>query len=305
MSFLAIVGVAFALFLGSVSMVLFLIGPTLLLHPRRRSAEFYKELGRPVTPSDLGLAYEEINVIVAERRKLNSWLVKADAPVSGTLIYLHGVGDCKIDGLRFAALMHAYHYNVFLYDSRRHGASDGVDCTYGFFEKHDLSQIITYVLSRTDIVPGNIGAFGTSMGAAVAIQAAEIDSRIRAVAVENSFATLRTIFDDYQRRMIKVPFHYLRNIVITRSELMAKFKAREVSPLNSVAKIHIPILFIVGSEDRQINPRYSESLFRAANEPKEIFTVPHAGHMNVWDVAGAAYEQKLVGFFDKYLKTSA
>src|SRR6202008_4281185 len=116
------------------------------------------------------------------------------------------------------------------YDARLHGESDGAYCTYGYYEKHDVLRIIDYLLSRTDIHPGNIGLFGTSMGAAVAIQAAALDKRISAIIAENSFATLRTIFDDYQRRIIKLPFHYLRNMVIVRSEFKATFKASDVSP---------------------------------------------------------------------------
>jgi pimeloyl-ACP methyl ester carboxylesterase len=300
MIFLYALGVALLAFLVSVTIILLLIGPTLLLLPRRRHAEYYRDLGLPITPSELHLPYEEINIIVSGNLKLNSWLIKAERP-RGTIIYLHGVGDCKIDGLRFANLMHEHHYNVFLYDSRRHGLSDGTFCTYGFYEKDDVKTIISYLISRNDIKPGKIGIFGTSMGAAVAIQAASIDTRIAAVIAENSFATLRTIFDDYQKRMIKLSFHYLRNLVIKRSEMKADFKARDVSPLRAITNVHVPILIIYGTQDHLINHHYSLRLYEYANQPKDIFPIENARHNDTWKIAGAAYEQKLLEFFERNL----
>jgi pimeloyl-ACP methyl ester carboxylesterase len=302
MTFLLALAVVLVTFLLIATIILFIVGPTILLQPRRRTAEFYRQLKLPVTPSDLQLPYEEINVIVEGGLKLNSWLVKAAGPARGTVVYLHGVADCKIDGIRFAKLMHDEHYNVFLYDARRHGQSGGRFCTYGYYEKHDVVKIIDYLVSRGDIALGKIGLFGTSMGAAVALQAAAIDRRIAAVVAENSFATLRSIFDDYQKRMIQLPFHYLRNVVIVRSELLAKFKASDVSPLEAVRAVRIPVLVIYGTDDRLIKHTYSVSLYEHANQPKELFPIENASHNNAWSVAGVEYEKKILGFFGRHLQ---
>ncbi|HLX13530.1 MAG TPA: alpha/beta fold hydrolase [Bacteroidota bacterium] len=289
------------LILSGITVVLLIIGPKMLLHPRKRTAEFYRKLGRPTSPAEAGLPYEEINILAENGLKLNSWLIKAEQPVRGTLIYLHGVSDCKIDGLRFAALMQKNHFNVLLYDARAHGESDGIYCTYGYYEKFDCSRVIDYLRSRSDISQQPIGLFGISMGAAVALQTAAIDDRVSAVIAENSFASLRTIFDDYQRRIIKLPFHYLRNLVIKRSEMMAKFKANDVSPLTAVAAIHSPILFIFGMNDALIKHTYSRKLYEAANEPKELLPIESASHMDIWSVAGAMYEKKILSFFEQHL----
>jgi uncharacterized protein len=292
---------ALAVFLISATVIIFIIGPTLLLQPRRRTAEFYRKAGLPTEPTELDIEFEEINIHTHDGFRLNSWLIKSKQPAKGTIIYLHGVADCKIDGLRFAKLMHDNHYNIFLHDSRRHGQSEGTHCTYGYHEKNDVTTIINYLVSRTDISLGKIGLFGTSMGAAVAIQSAAIDKRIVAIVSENSFAALRKIFDDYQKRIIKLPFHYLRNIVIIHSELRAKFKARDVSPLESVKNIHIPILFVYGTVDPLINYQYSIQLFEKANGPKELYPIEGAAHNNTWDIGGEKYRNRLLDFYRRNL----
>lgn len=293
--------IIFFLFLVTATLIMLVIGPRLLLEPRRRTEEFYRALGKPVSPKELDLPCEEFDIVTSDGLKLKSWLVVSHGPARGSIIYLHGVADCKIDGLQFAHFMHSQGYNVLLYDSRRHGQSDGHYCTYGYFEKHDVVRAVDYLLTRKNFSVGKVGIFGTSMGAAVGLQAAALDSRISAVVAENSFATLRTIFDDYQRRMIKLSFHYLRNMVIVRSELTAKFKASDVSPLEAVKKIHLPLLFVYGTNDNLINFQYSLLLYEHANIPKELFAVEGASHSNIWDIAGASYRERLREFYDKHL----
>jgi dipeptidyl aminopeptidase/acylaminoacyl peptidase len=273
----------------------------LLLQPQRRTITYYRKHTSVLHPSDLGLPYEEIGLKTAEGINLSCWLVATPAS-RGTIIYLHGVSESKIVGLSLAKRFHDAGYNVFLYDSRRHGESDGSFCTYGFYEKHDTCTVINYLQSRPDIRTGKIGLFGTSMGAAVAIQVAAIDQRIAAVVAESGFATLRTVFDDYQKRMIKLPWHYLRNIVIKRSEHLAHFKANAVSPYEAVKNVHVPLFIIHGTADDRIKYSYSEMLFRNAGNPKEIWLIEGAKHNDIAEVGGDEYPRRILEFFDRTLR---
>ncbi len=289
------------LFLIAVSLVLFVIGPILLLQPQRRTVEYYRRRTSILHPRDITTSFEDLILKTAEGLDLSCWLIRAEEP-RGTVIYLHGVSECKIVGLPLAKRLHERGYNVFLYDSRRHGDSGGQYCTYGFYEKHDTSTIITFLQQQHDLSLGNIGLFGSSMGAAVAIQVAAADDRVAAVVAESGFATLRTIFDDYQKRMIKLPWHYLRNIVIKRSEHLAHFKASTVSPLEACKQIRVPLFIIHGTDDRLIKYSYSQLLFENANEPKELWLIQGADHSNMAEVGGEEYYRRILGYFDAALR---
>ncbi|MBM2840544.1 MAG: Hydrolase 4 protein [Bacteroidetes bacterium] len=301
MSVLLALILAVVLFMVFLSLVLFVIGPVMLLQPSRRTVEFYRKFTRMLHPNDAGLPCEELTLKTAEGIDLSCWLIKAGEPIRGTVIYLHGVSECKIVGLPIAKELHNHGLNVFLYDSRRHGDSGGRYCTYGFYEKHDVSTAINYLQQRSDLHLGNIGLFGSSMGAAVAIQAAAIDKRTKAVVAESGFATLRTIFDDYQKRMIKMPWHYLRNLVIKRSEHLAHFKANAVSPLDAVKNIHVPMFVLHGTADDLIKYQYSEILYKNIGEPKELWLIHGAKHNDMAEIGGEEYTRRIVEFFKKNL----
>lgn len=290
------------LFMAGVSLLLLVIGPVLLLQPHRRTVEWYRERTNILRPSDLNLPHEDIHLTTKEGFDLSCWLIKAESKARGTIVILHGVSESKIAGLQMAKEFHDRGYNVFLYDSRRHGESGGRYCTYGYHEKVDVQQALDYLFERKDVSVGKIGLFGWSMGAAVAIQVAAIDPRVHAIVAESGFATLRTVFDDYQKRMIKLPWHYLRNIVIKRSEFLADFKANDVSPVEAVKQIHVPIFLLHGTEDNLIKYNYSEKVFAAANEPKDLWLIPGARHHDMMEVGGEEYTRRITEFFEKYLQ---
>lgn len=304
MSLLLILILLAVLFLISAALVILVIGPLILLQPVRRSKEWYAKLGgHPLEPRDAGLPQVDISLKTPEGIELKGWLVQSrHKRAKGTVIYLHGVGDCKTAGVPLAALLHRNGYHVFLYDSREHGESGGHFCTYGYYERHDLSTAIDFLQKRKNFKSGNIGIFGTSMGAAIAIQGAAIDKRIKGVIAEAGFTDLRTISVDYQRRIAKLPWHFLRNVAMSRSQKIARFKARDVSPLLDVAKLQIPILFIHGMDDKLIKYEYSKMLYHRANEPKDIFLVPGASHTDIWEIAGTTYEKKILSFFNSALR---
>jgi alpha-beta hydrolase superfamily lysophospholipase len=289
MTIIVVILLFIVLFMVFTSLVLFVIGPIMLLQPHRRTVDYYRRFTTLLHPADLHVRYEEIPLKTAEGIDLSCWLLPAPGTPRGTVIFLHGVSESKIVGLPLARALLGAGFNVFLYDSRRHGESGGHFCTYGFYEKHDTTTVINYLLERRDVHVGNIGLMGTSMGAAVAIQVAALDTRVR------------TVFDEYQKRMIKLPWHYLRNIVIKRSEQLAHFRASAVSPLNAVAGVHIPIFFLHGTADTLIRHTYTERVFRNANEPKELWLVKGARHDNMAEVGGETYIPRIVDFFVKHL----
>jgi hypothetical protein len=60
------------------------------------------------------------------------------------------------------------------------------------------------------------------------------------------------------------------------------------------------MLFITGAEAH--SREFSEEAYRLAGEPKELFIVPGAGHVDLYDRVNLIPWDKLRSFFDANLK---
>jgi pimeloyl-ACP methyl ester carboxylesterase len=200
---------------------------------------------------------------------LKAWRCLATPPTRGAIVYLHGIADNRgsADGVVGRFLPRGF--DVIAYDSRAHGSSDGEACTYGFFEKDDLRRVLLTA------GPGPVVLIGTSLGAAVALQAAADDPRISAVVAAETFSDLRTVAAE------RAPWFFSRERIDRAFELaerQAHFQVDAVSPEKAATRIRVPVLLIHGAADVETSPAHSERLYRALQGPKRLVIVPDAGH---------------------------
>jgi len=293
-----------ALFVIGVLALAVSAGPIILLHPQRCTPEGLRKSGKRAYPDDLSLPSEPFIVQTQDNLTLRGWIIPPCAVSGGnrahrgTVIFLHGVGECKSQGLPLANLLFKNGYTTVLVDFRAHGESDGDICTYGYREKDDIRRIIDELELRVGIVQPLV-LMGISMGAAIALQTAAIEPRIKGVIAEASFIDLKTAVLEYEYKTIRLRSRLLQTIILRRAERYANFSAEEVSPLSAVRKIGVPILFIHGTDDPRVPYKASESLFQHAAGPKELFVVQGAHHTDVWKVGGTEYEQRLLRFLEK------
>jgi hypothetical protein len=200
--------------------------------------------------------------------KLSGWRLPARGASRGTVIYLHGVADNRASSLGAARLTHRG-FDLVAYDSRAHGDSGGTACTYGFHEKQDLRRVI-------DAVGGDpILVIGSSLGAAVALQAAAEEPRIRAVIAAESFSDLRTVAVERAPRFLTSG---AMRKAFAIAEAQGRFQVDAVSPVLAAASITVPVLLLHGAVDRETPPAHSQRIYAALQGPKRLVLVPGAGH---------------------------
>jgi len=227
-----------------------------LLHPGRRSVD-------PSLAAKFGK-----QTFQGDGVTLEGWKLPAAGTARGTVVYLHGVADNRGSSLGAARLTERG-FDLVAYDSRAHGNSGGDACTYGFYEKRDLSR----VLDR--IERGPIVVIGSSLGAAVALQAAADDPRITAVVAAESFSDLESIA---RERAPKFMTEGSIKKALEIAEEQGKFAVGDVSPVRAAARIQVPVLLLHGAVDRETPPLHSQRIFDALAGPKELILVPGAGH---------------------------
>lgn len=212
--------------------------------------------------------------------RLSGWQCRAATGTPrGTVIYLHGIADDRGSAQGVVKRFVPLGFDVVAYDSRAHGRSSGERCTYGFFEKHDLTRVIA------QLDEGPIIVVGHSLGAAVALQAASFEPRIRAVVAASTYSDLRSIATE------RAPFVFTQRAIEAAFEIVereAQFEIDDVSPIRAAATIAVPVFLIHGEYDRDTRPHHSQRVFDALRHPKRLLIVPGAAHNDVlrnevWD----------------------
>jgi len=89
--------------------------------------------------------------------------------------------------------------------------------------------------------------------------------------------------------------------VTTHPTLTSNVKFINFYPFNDIETISPrPMLFITGENAH--SREFSEEAYKLAAEPKELYIVPGAGHVDLYDRVGLIPWNKLESFFTKYLK---
>jgi pimeloyl-ACP methyl ester carboxylesterase len=228
-----------------------------LLHPARRTK-------LPVRPNNC-----KEREYRSSELTLRGWACSADGPRRGSIVFLHGIADNRGSAVGTILRFTAKGFDVVAYDSRAHGASDGDVCTYGYFEKVDLRRVVD------GLSPGSVVLIGTSLGAAVALQAAAEDQRISGVVAAEVFADLESVARDRAPRLM--PEGMIRD-AFAMAEERGRFRVGAVSPETAARSIRVPVLLIHGERDAETPPNHSRRVFNALNGPKQLLFVTGAGH---------------------------
>ena len=197
-----------------------------------------------ITPKDLGLNYEEVSFVSNDKVTLRGWFIRhKQSQEAKTIIALHGYPADKGNILPVVGFL-AERYNLFLFDFRYLGASGGRYSTVGANETRDLRSAIDFLKSRGI---KEIGVWGFSMGAAVALMMAPQLVEVKAVVSDSSYARL----DFLAPVLFRLPF--LKYPLAWLTELWARLflgvDMEKVSPMESAKRLNIPVLIIHSKGD--------------------------------------------------------
>lgn len=127
--------------------------------------------------------------------------------------------------------------------------------------------------------------YGHSLGGAVAVDlAAELgrdaqkgDEPIQARGLinESTFTNLADVASSVASTRTSLPVRWL---------VSQKFNS-----IDKIADVHMPLLIVHGTADPFVSPHFSEELFQAAQEPKNLLMVPGGNHNNSMNLGRQAY----------------
>jgi fermentation-respiration switch protein FrsA (DUF1100 family) len=214
-----------------------------------------------------------------------------------TIIIVHGYTVNLNASIRYLQLFFDKGYNVLLYDQRYHGNSEGKNCTMGYYEKFDLKTWVTWVLNKTG-KDSTVGVHGESMGASTAIMHAAIDDRTSFVISDCAFANLYKQFGYRLKTEYKLPAFPVLLFANLATKIMTNVFYQDVSPIDDITKINIPILFIHGDSDTFTLCSNTINMYNKKKGIKELYISKDSDHAQSLYVNKSEYKRVVYSFLD-------
>lgn len=263
---------------------------------------FLPRLPVTVSPEVLSLPSETVHFRSTDGLLLEGWKIPAQ-PDRPWLILCHGVGSNRADLLEIAAGLHAAGFNLLLFDFRAHGASAGRVTSFGWREQRDLEGALAFLGQQPDIPAKPYGVYGISMGGAVALMVAARDERLAAVVADSPYPNLEDTLGRHLTLLYPLPRVPFLWFVLATYRLRFGVWPRDVSPQDSTAKLSPrAVLLIHGADDPRMPVAGTQRMFAAASEPKELWVIEGAQHLEGYGLAPQAYRDRIVRFFQAHLK---
>ena len=268
----------------------------------------------PSSPSQHGLPFTEVLFPSRDGLILHGWFVPAEgvatfslteedwsAGSKGTVVLGHGRFGSKDPDLKYVPWLREAGYNCLLFDFRGHGRSEGDYTSFGYHERKDLLGAIDFLRGKG--IP-KVGVLGFSLGGAVGISTAAECDDVVAVVADGAFVELpRTLARGARERGF--PQWLVRPLgpfILWLAGRRVGADLTESEPLRYVHRIAPRALFVIhGEDDPYISVDDARRLYDRAGEPKELWIAQGAGHRRVDEVYPDEYQERVVGFFDRYL----
>jgi fermentation-respiration switch protein FrsA (DUF1100 family) len=230
-------------------------------------------------PSDLGLPFETINLETADRIQLSGWFVPHDK-ARGVILFCHGNAGNISYRLESIQVFHRLGLEVFIFDYRGYGQSQGRPTERGTYE--DVRAAWMYLTQERNLLPDRIILFGRSIGGAIASNLA-CEHMPGAVILESTFTSMPDLAAD-----------------IYRLPLVRHFTRFNYNTAEYIQEVDCPILIIHSRDDDIVPFSHGRRLFEIAPEPKRFLEITGT-HNEGFITAGEYYESRIDDFLSEFL----
>lgn len=240
------------------------------------SIAFHPVNGEHVSEEQIGVPIGEVYIPTSDGLKIHGFYLNRPGS-NRAIIYFHGNACAAWQLLYIAKQMSELDVNVLIVDYRGYGFSEGRPDEKGIYI--DAKAAIDYLTSQRGIPENRIVLFGRSLGGAVAIDAAQ-GMDLAGVVVMSTIRSGRQMAKD-------MGLGFLAPLVGDR--FASKSKIRNVN---------VPLLSFHGDADEIVLLAQGIAIFKAANQPKEMFIIKGAGHNDIFEVAGDQFWQPFMEFLN-------
>ena len=249
------------------------------------------------SPASVGLNYEDVAFTSrVDSVLLKGWFIPSEN--GSVIVIVHGGFqnrvDYNVDTLGLARDLAHKGFSLLLFDLRGRGESEGKGLSLSNIER-DIGGAVDYLKHR-GYSAESISIIGFCSGAASAVIFASQEN-IGALVLDGCFARVASMFKT-QAALRGIP-GFLVDFFTPGVFLMAKllYGYKMVNPVDVVATVACPILFIHEERDNTIPVEDAYRLFQASGSTEnELWIVPDAEHSQAYRTFPSRYVEKVASF---------
>lgn len=280
----------------------FIIGIVLVLFASyivgdRLSSPVSRLIGLP--PPDLQA--QTVRISTSSSGYLVGWFARGDPGFGGVLL-LHGVGADRRQMLDRARFLHKEGYSALLIDLPAHGESDGARITFGAREGKAVRAALKFLREQLD-PRERMAVIGMSLGAA-SLVLAKPDPPPNAVVLESMYSTITEAVANRLELAVGRVARAFTPLLTWQFPVRLGIWPGELEPLTAIASLRAPVLIVSGDRDLHTTLAETQRLFQAASEPKDLWIVEGAAHVDLYAFSPEAYKSKVSRFLSRYLRGS-
>ena len=220
------------------------------------------------SPVNYAYSYEEFYFQSSQEAMLRGWLFRSRGPSQGVIVVANGMAFNMSSRFTEWTWVLENGYDLFIFDYRGYGESLGEVDMFGFVD--DVTSAIEYVHTLNEDLP--MVVVGQSMGGSFVIDAVAKKEYpyVKLLVIDSTMTGFAAAGEELAKQYILLwPFIWVPAVMTPEG----------VDSIDFVDKTETPTLFMVGLADTIIPPSHSADLFVKANEPKALWVVEGAEHV--------------------------
>jgi len=257
---------------------LFLLGAVLITLSGCERFLFYPMKPWIRTPAQLGIEYEDVEIVSEDGTRLSAWWLEAMGEVQGTVVFFHGNAENISTHLGSVYWLPEKGYQVLMLDYRGYGRSEGKPRLPEIFSDIQAALEWTFAEPKAGGTPVFMlgQSLGGSMSGYVVATNPEFNKRLDAIVLDASFASYPQITREVaSRHWLTWSFQYPASWTMPGEYNLVDHIA-QISPT--------PLLIIHGTQDQVIPFTNGKYCFPSPKILRTFFnmTVPTSRPSATW-----------------------
>ena len=182
-------------------------------------------------------------------------------------------------------------------DLQGHGESSGEAITIGYLEKHDIRAAVAFARNEHPGEP--VAVIGVSLGGAAAVLGSPLD--IDALVIESVYPNVSDAIGNRVSAILG-PFAAIPTALLTvQLKPRLGISPSQLRPIDFMSKLECPVFVLSGTQDVHTTEQETLAMFDTAVEPKELWLVDGAAHVDLQQHVPEEYRKRVLSFLETHL----